>query len=156
MIRPSGFGINAETAASNKFQHADSLDAAVISQQARDEFDQLRETLEKEDILVYVFWKTPNWATELRERHRFLLDCLRLAKRLGVEYAFPTQTLHMIEAQGGPPKVEDGEFSPLATEDEAKQRGLKEARDIVRETTGLDRVPPPVILGENMGDEDGE
>ena len=108
------------------------------------------------DILVYVFWKTPNWATELRERHRFLLDCLRLAKRLGVEYAFPTQTLHMIEAQAGPPTVESGEFSPLATEEEAKQRGLKEARDIVRETTGLDRVPPPVILGENMGDEDGE
>ena len=108
------------------------------------------------DILVYVFWKTPNWATELRERHRFLLDCLRLAKRLGVEYAFPTQTLHMIEAQAGPPPVEAGEFSPPATEDEAKQRGLKEARDIVRETTGLDRVPPPVILGENMGDEDGE
>ncbi|MEM7466747.1 MAG: mechanosensitive ion channel family protein [Pseudomonadota bacterium] len=108
------------------------------------------------DILVYVFWKTPNWATELRERHRFLLDCLRLAKRLGVEYAFPTQTLHMIESAGGQPPAETGEFSPLATEAEAKQRGLDEARAIVRETTGLDTVPPPVILGDKAGDEDGE
>lgn len=108
------------------------------------------------DILIYVFWKTPNWATELRERHRFLLDCLRLAKRLGVEYAFPTQTLHMIQAEGGPPPVEEGEFSPLASESDAKRRGLEEARSIVGQTTGLDSVPPPVILGENMGDEDGE
>lgn len=108
------------------------------------------------EILIYVFWKTPNWATELRERHRFLLDCLRLAKRLGVEYAFPTQTLHMIQAQAGPPESETGEFSPLASESDAKRRGLAEARNIVEQTTGLDVVPPPVILGENMGDEDGE
>ena len=108
------------------------------------------------NILVYVFWKAPNWATELRERHRFLLDCLRLAKRLGVEYAFPTQTLHMIEAQAGPPQPEAGEFAPLASESDAKQRGLKEARAIVTETTGLDNVPPPVILGEAMGAQDGE
>ena len=26
------------------------------------------------EILVYVFWETPEWSTELRERHRFLLD----------------------------------------------------------------------------------
>ena len=108
------------------------------------------------NILVYVFWKTPDWATELRERHRFLLDCLRLAKRLGVEYAFPTQTLHMIEAQAGPPPAESGEFTPLSSEREAKRRGLEEARAIVRETTGLDNVPPPVILGEKAGNEDGE
>ncbi|MGR8948116.1 MAG: mechanosensitive ion channel family protein [Gammaproteobacteria bacterium] len=108
------------------------------------------------NILIYVFWKTPNWATELRERHRFLLDCLRLAKRLGVEYAFPTQTIHMIEAQPGPPEAESGEFTPPITEKDAKQRGLKEAREIVRQTTGLDHVPPPVILGEKSGDKDGE
>ncbi|MCB2204038.1 mechanosensitive ion channel family protein [bacterium] len=47
------------------------------------------------NILLYVFHETPDWATELRERHRLLLDIVRLAKRLGVEFAFPTQTLHM-------------------------------------------------------------
>ena len=106
--------------------------------------------------MIYVFWKTPNWATELRERHRFLLDCLRLAKRLGVEYAFPTQTLHMIQAQAGPPPAEEGEFSALATAAEAKRRGLAEARSIVEGTTGLDNIPAPVILGESMADDDGE
>jgi MscS family membrane protein len=47
------------------------------------------------DILVYVFWSTPDWPTELRERHRFMLDIIRLAGELGVEFAFPTQTLYM-------------------------------------------------------------
>ena len=35
------------------------------------------------DILVYVFWKTPDWPTELRERNRFMLDIIRLAGELG-------------------------------------------------------------------------
>ncbi len=47
------------------------------------------------EILVYVFWETPDWTTELRERHRFLLDALRLAEALEVEFAFPTQTIHL-------------------------------------------------------------
>ena len=46
-------------------------------------------------ILVYVFWETPDWNMELRERHRFLLDILRLAKKLQVEFAYPTQTLYL-------------------------------------------------------------
>ncbi len=47
------------------------------------------------DILIYVFWETPDWNIELRERHRFLLDILRLAKQLDVEFAYPTQTLYL-------------------------------------------------------------
>lgn len=47
------------------------------------------------EILVYLFWKVPDWSAELQERHRLLIDILRLGKELGVEFAFPTQTLHM-------------------------------------------------------------
>ncbi|OUR97260.1 hypothetical protein A9Q84_13115 [Halobacteriovorax marinus] len=47
------------------------------------------------DIMVYLFWKVPDWSAELQERHRLLIDILRLANELGVEFAFPTQTLHM-------------------------------------------------------------
>lgn len=47
------------------------------------------------DVLVYVFFKVPDWSTELQQRHNFLLEVLRLAKELGVEFAFPTQTLHV-------------------------------------------------------------
>lgn len=47
------------------------------------------------DVLVYVFFKVPDWSTELQQRHNFLLEVLRLAKEVGVEFAFPTQTLHV-------------------------------------------------------------
>lgn len=43
------------------------------------------------EILLYVFWKAPDWDTELRERHRFLLDVHRLAGDLKVEIAYPFQ-----------------------------------------------------------------
>ncbi len=45
------------------------------------------------DILLYIFFEAPDWSTELRERHMLFLDILRLARKLGVEFAFPTQTL---------------------------------------------------------------
>lgn len=47
------------------------------------------------DVLVYVFFDVPDWSTELQQRHNFLLEILRLAREVGVEFAFPTQTLHM-------------------------------------------------------------
>ena len=47
------------------------------------------------DVLVYVFFDVPDWSTELQQRHNFHLEVLRLAKEVGVEFAFPTQTLHV-------------------------------------------------------------
>lgn len=44
-------------------------------------------------ILLYLFWAAPDWNTELRERHRFLVDLHRLAGDLGVEFAYPSQQL---------------------------------------------------------------
>ena len=89
------------------------------------------------DVLVYVFWETPDWATELRERHRFLLDALRLAKGLGVEYAFPTQTLYMRQEEWAVPPDD----LPLSA---AARQGKDKAVKIVSETTGLGVKPPPV------------
>jgi MscS family membrane protein len=48
------------------------------------------------DIMFYVFFDTPDWTRELEARHRLALDILRLAHRLGVSFAFPTQTLHVV------------------------------------------------------------
>lgn len=106
------------------------------------------------EVLVYVFWDTPDWGTELRERHRFLLDCLRLARRLGVEYAFPTRTLHMRPEEDSPPPPAEGEFAPALREEEALARGRAEAKAIVGATLGLGVVPPPVVASDS-GD-DGE
>ncbi len=47
------------------------------------------------DILLYCFWKVPDRSTELAERHRLLIDVLRLGEELGISFAFPTQTLHL-------------------------------------------------------------
>ena len=47
------------------------------------------------DILIYVFWQAPDWQTELRERHRFMIDIMRLAEIVGVDFAFPSQTIYL-------------------------------------------------------------
>lgn len=52
------------------------------------------------DVLVYCFFRVPNWHEELTERHNFLLSILRLAREVGVEFAFPTRTLSLENAAG--------------------------------------------------------
>lgn len=48
------------------------------------------------DIMLYVFFKVPNWTEELKCRQEIMLGINRLAEELGVRFAFPTQTL-MVE-----------------------------------------------------------
>jgi MscS family membrane protein len=48
------------------------------------------------DILLYLFFTSPDWGKELQARHALFLDILRLSQELGVEFAFPTQTLHVL------------------------------------------------------------
>ncbi len=90
------------------------------------------------DVLLYVFWATPDWNTELRERHRLLLDILRLARRLGVEFAFPTQTIYM--------KSEEVDAVPEQElpQEQAFENGRAAALAIVDETLGRGVRPPPV------------
>lgn len=47
------------------------------------------------NILVNFFLRVPDYVTELEERERILLQILVLAKDVGVEFAFPTRTLHV-------------------------------------------------------------
>ena len=49
------------------------------------------------NVLVYFFLKVPNWSDELVERQNVLLEVLRLAKELEVEFAFPTETVHLFQ-----------------------------------------------------------
>jgi MscS family membrane protein len=55
------------------------------------------------DVMLYCFLKTPDWATELVERQNLFLEILRLAETLQVEFAYPTQTLHLETAPGQEP-----------------------------------------------------
>jgi len=93
------------------------------------------------DVLVYVFLKAPDWSTELRERHRFLLDILRLADALGVAFAFPTQTLHLKR------DVAKSEEELEMADEKAIAKVLETARETSKtlvESTGTSKELPPV------------
>jgi MscS family membrane protein len=97
------------------------------------------------DILVYVFWNTPDWNTELRERHRFLLDILRLAKQLDVEFAYPTQTIYLKQDESTS-ESDSQPFHSAMSQEDAFAMGQKQAKTIVESTLGLDVKPSPVIF----------
>mgnify|MGYP002700097493 CR=1 FL=1 len=95
------------------------------------------------DVLVYVFWETPDWATELRERQRFLLDILRLAKIQKVDMAFPTQTLHLLRPEDE--VSAQTQHSEAVSLDHLFEGSRLSAREIVSNTAGkAAAVPPPV------------
>jgi MscS family membrane protein len=83
------------------------------------------------DVLVYMFFRVPDWSTELRARHAFCLDILRLARELGVEFAFPTQTIHMA---GDAPAA--GETPPRLSADDAQDEGRDAAMAVLRGAPG--------------------
>ena len=91
------------------------------------------------DVLVYVFWETPDWGTELRERQRFLLDALRLASKMEVEFAFPTQTLYMRDEPDWSAPSE-----PQRSADEAHQMGREAAQAVAAQSGNQGAAKPPV------------
>jgi MscS family membrane protein len=83
------------------------------------------------DVLVYMFHEAPDWSTELRERHRLMLDIIRLANDLGVEFAFPTETVHLY--QESPDAARTPPAPPAAGRE---QRAIGEGRQAARRMTG--------------------
>jgi len=101
------------------------------------------------DVLLYCFVRTPDWSAELREKHRLFADVLRLAKALGVEFAFPTQTLFV-------GKPEDLEHPDAPTDIEGGlAAGRAAAADVLEASLGAfeGRQPGPVVIGD--ADPDG-
>ncbi|NNE44470.1 MAG: mechanosensitive ion channel family protein, partial [Gemmatimonadetes bacterium] len=72
------------------------------------------------DVLVYVFFQTPDWGEELAARHALFLDILRLARAVGVDFAFPTQTLHVHAAEW--------EAAPWSDAPDAETAALRDGR----------------------------
>ncbi|MEO1583401.1 MAG: mechanosensitive ion channel family protein [Planctomycetota bacterium] len=103
------------------------------------------------DILVYMFFECPEWGTELRERHRFILDIVRLANKLGVEFAFPTQTLHVHESGATPDSAEIGDLA-IDTERRARRTGLKAAQAMTKDAVWRDVKPAPVAFSADRAD----
>ena len=104
------------------------------------------------DILVYVFFECPDWSIELREKHRFMLDVVRLADRLGVEFAFPTQTLHLHKEDAE--RVHEPKSVPH-TDSERRSilDGRKAARELTSEQPWKEELPGPVLFAEEFDSE---
>ena len=104
------------------------------------------------DILVYIFFECPDWSIELREKHRFMLDVVRLADRLGVEFAFPTQKIHMVKDDP------DAMHSPMDVPEANSERrwvleGRKAARELTAEQPWKHEQPGPVLFAEEFDSE---
>ncbi|MCG8329178.1 MAG: mechanosensitive ion channel family protein [Chitinophagales bacterium] len=52
------------------------------------------------DILFYAFFAVESWSDELKGKQEILLQILRLGDALGVQFAFPTQTIHVQDFPG--------------------------------------------------------
>ena len=107
------------------------------------------------DVLVYVFHEVPDYTTELRERHRIMLDIIRLADHLGVEFAFPTETLHLYqeshEAASPPPAPAPGS----GDDEKAMTRGRRAVRALTAEADWrADRPGRYVFTEASKVDED--
>ena len=97
------------------------------------------------DILLYTFFEVPDWATELRERHRLFLDILRLAHRLGIQFAFPTQTVWLERRRDGVAPAEAVSIAPGLVDPETV--GLDEAARIFEDAYGPEPPHrPPVVI----------
>lgn len=101
------------------------------------------------DIVLNCFHEIPEGTNEWEERHRLFMDILRLAARLGVEFAFPTRTIHVSQAgqDQGPAARSDGNDGAAASEADAAERGRSIAAEIAansqrREHTGSSAVEP--------------
>ncbi|WP_425391798.1 mechanosensitive ion channel family protein [Ekhidna sp.] len=54
------------------------------------------------NIMFYIFFNVPTWGEELKCRHEILMSIVKLGQEIGVNFAFPTQTLHIENLPGQP------------------------------------------------------
>jgi len=95
------------------------------------------------NILLYVFFDCADWAIELRERQRLMLDIMRLARRLGVGFAFPTQTLELMRAGKQPiPGTLDADATP---EEHARRIGIETTHAMFKDASWKEAKPGPVV-----------
>ncbi|MDH3584310.1 MAG: mechanosensitive ion channel family protein, partial [Phycisphaerae bacterium] len=108
------------------------------------------------DILLYMFFEVPDWSVELRERERLNLEIMRLADQLGVGFAFPTQTLHVVKQDTGAGQSP----APLPSDRadrEAQQQGIDAAQRIMKDQHWRIDVPGPVTFDHGpVWPEDGD
>lgn len=55
------------------------------------------------DVLVYCFTVTTDWVAHLQARQDVQLAVMDMVEEMGLEIAFPTQTVHLVEDEQAPP-----------------------------------------------------
>lgn len=98
------------------------------------------------NILLYVFHQVPDWATELRERERLFIDIVRLADRLGVQFAFPTRTVHLYNEEHAPHQPQY-DIPRDSSDRDARSAGAEVARAITEDRPWWTERPGPVEFG---------
>ncbi len=94
------------------------------------------------NVMLYMFFEVPDWSTELRERERLFIDTVRLADRLGVRFAFPTQTVHLFRGQA--PDEPAHETPGRSTDRRAIISGVRAAQELTRNQPWRETPPGPV------------
>ena len=95
------------------------------------------------DVLLYIFFEVPDWSTELRERERMFVDIVRLADKLGVQFAFPTQTVHLYKEEHRPYEVQH-ETPGGSTDKRSMVAGIRAARELIKNQAWKDNPPGAV------------
>lgn len=72
------------------------------------------------EVMLYIFFKVPDWNNELRCRQEIMLEINKLAEHLGVRFAFPTQTLMIEQMPGQKSLTPEYQQSKSEMEDELK------------------------------------
>ena len=95
------------------------------------------------EVLVYFFLKVPDWSQELVQRQNIFIEIKRLAGELGVEFAFPSQSLYVESL----PQADEQAKKQQVTEIPATEK-LKAARSFgpggeQAKTEGLGLFVPP-------------
>ena len=102
------------------------------------------------DILLYCFIDCDDWAIELREKQRLFLDIIRLAARLNVQFAYPTQTLHMAKDSHQYDSVTENNLDDISAAIlSGRQTGLNVSHDTLPSDTS--QIPSNIDYAKGNG-----
>lgn len=93
-------------AAVNKIRELIKTDPALLDDFFLVHFDQFGDS--SLDIFIYCFTKTTNWAEFMDAKQAFYLNIMRAFNDIGIEFAFPTRSIH-IESMPGEPEAMTGQ-----------------------------------------------
>ncbi len=97
------------------------------------------------EIQLMVFWETDDYTREQAEKHRLMIDVLRLAKEMEIEFAFPTQTIHLYNEQKAQKKNLDDKYFDA---------GILKAKEVVQKPFSLKNPRSNVYDKGQFGEND--